>query len=278
MRAMALSATVGLIACLPAAAGPMLTGPTLGPVTAPAASEPSTSQIPATAAAAGPAFVAGAPGRSLPDRMADTGGGTQLITAVAAGGTNASRDGTLTWWQRRGSRWVAVGSTRARFGVHGLSSNRLEGDGTTPAGLFTLPMAFGIRPNPGTRMPWRRVHRRSWWDENSRDARYNSWYENCPARVCWTSATNPRHASERLIRVSPQYTYALVIGFNTGADPVRPPRRPSGSGIFLHVSGRGHTAGCISVSRRAMVALLRWLNPAATPHIAIGNARSIYGL
>ena len=277
MRAMALSAAVGLIACLPAAAGPVLTGATLGPVTAPVVPEPPTPQVLAGAAPGGLLIAAGAPGRSLPDRMADTGGGTQLITAVAAGGTNASRDGTLTWWQRRGSRWVAVGSTRARFGVHGLSGNRLEGDGTTPAGLFTLPMAFGIRPNPGTRMPWRRVHRKSWWDENSRDPRYNTWYENCPASVCWTSATHRRHASERLIRVTPQYTYAVVIGFNTGAHPVRPPARPSGSGIFLHVFGPGHTAGCVSVSRGALVAILRWLDPAAAPHIAIGNARSIYG-
>ncbi|MDG4863281.1 hypothetical protein P8605_34600, partial [Streptomyces sp. T-3] len=36
----------------------------------------------------------------LPERMADTGGGSQLITAVAprAGSTT----GTLTWWDRRG--------------------------------------------------------------------------------------------------------------------------------------------------------------------------------
>lgn len=233
----------------------------------------------ASAAATAPASswaVSPGAGATLPERMAATGGGSQLITAVTNGRGNAARNGTLTWWRRSGGRWVKVGSAPARFGVHGLSSNRREGDGTTPAGLYPLPMAFGIKADPGTRMPWRRVGPRSWWNGNARSARYNTWHENCPRTVCWRSSTGRARSSEHLADYRRQYAYGVVIGFNTGASPVRPPRRPSGSGIFLHVSGRGYTAGCISVSRSTMVALLRWLDPAASPHIAIGNARSIY--
>jgi L,D-peptidoglycan transpeptidase YkuD (ErfK/YbiS/YcfS/YnhG family) len=215
--------------------------------------------------------------RTLPEKMAATGDGTQLITAVTNGRTNASRDGKLTWWKRAGGHWVKIGSTRARFGVNGLSDSRVEGDGTTPTGLFTLPMAFGIAADPGTAMPWKKVRARSWWNENSRHSRYNSWQQNCPRRVCWTSATRAAHSSERLADYVPQYSYSVLIGFNTGMVKVRPPARPSGSGIFLHVLGSGHTAGCIAVRRSAMVSILRWLDPAASPHIAIGNARSISG-
>jgi L,D-peptidoglycan transpeptidase YkuD (ErfK/YbiS/YcfS/YnhG family) len=220
--------------------------------------------------------------RTLPDRMVATGGGTQLITAVTAGTKNSSRDGTLTWWERRGEHWVKVGSTAARFGVNGLSGNRLEGDGTTPTGVFTLPLAFGIEDDPGTEMPWRNVTRGSWWDENSHSGRYNTWFQNCPKTVCWKSSKRRARSSEHLVDDVPQYDYAVFIGFNTGVagfdagSPVRPPDRPSGSGIFLHVFGTGHTAGCVSVKKSAMVALLRWLDPAASPHIAIGNAKSIY--
>ncbi len=211
----------------------------------------------------------------LPAQMAATGGGTQLVTAVVDGSTDRSRTGTLTWWQRRGATWVKVGSAPARFGYNGISSRRLEGDGTTPVGLYALPLAFGIRPNPGTRLPWRAVTARSWWNENSADARYNTWQENCPLSVCWRASTRSAHASEHLADYRPQYDYAVLIGFNVGARPVRPPARPSGSGIFIHVDGSGYTAGCISLSRASMVALLRWLDASAHPHIAIGNQATI---
>jgi L,D-peptidoglycan transpeptidase YkuD (ErfK/YbiS/YcfS/YnhG family) len=208
--------------------------------------------------------------RPLPARMAATGGGTQLITAVTRGRKNSSRDGVLTWWQRKGKRWVKVGSTPARFGVNGLSGKRLEGDGTTPTGLFSLPLAFGIDADPGTKMPWHQVDSRSWWDENAASSRYNTWYENCPKTVCWKSS------SEHLASYRPQYDYAVFIGFNIGKKKVRAPKRPSGSGIFLHVFGSGHTAGCVSVRKSALVSILRWLDPDASPHIAIGNTRTIY--
>jgi L,D-peptidoglycan transpeptidase YkuD (ErfK/YbiS/YcfS/YnhG family) len=213
--------------------------------------------------------------KPLPARMKNTGGGTQLITVVGSGKTNGSRTGTLTWWRRRGTTWVKVGSAPARFGYNGLSDNRREGDGTTPTGIYTLPLAFGLKADPGTRLPWRHVDAGSWWDENSRSRRYNTWYENCPSTVCWTERTRSAHSSEHLADYPVQYAYAAFIGFNSGPSKIRPPARPSGSGIFLHVNGAGYTAGCVSIPRSSLVALLRWLDPAAKPHIAIGNAASI---
>jgi L,D-peptidoglycan transpeptidase YkuD (ErfK/YbiS/YcfS/YnhG family) len=213
--------------------------------------------------------------KPLPTRMKDTGGGDELITAVSSGKTNAARTGTLTWWRRKGKTWIKIGSAPARFGYNGLSDNRLEGDGTTPTGIYTLPLAFGLKPNPGTRLPWRHVDGGSWWDENSLKPRYNTWHENCPVTICWKASTRSAHSSEHLADYPVQYAYAAFIGFNAGTRQVRPPARPSGSGIFLHVNGTGYTAGCVSIPRSSLVALLKWLNPAAKPHIAIGNSASI---
>jgi L,D-peptidoglycan transpeptidase YkuD (ErfK/YbiS/YcfS/YnhG family) len=216
--------------------------------------------------------------KTLPEKLASTGGGTQLITAVTSGTTNASKKGTLTWWSRtstKSKKWTKVGSTPARFGKNGLSGNRIEGDGTTPTGLFRLPSAFGIKANPGTKMKWNDVTAHSWWDENSASDRYNTWYENCPASVCWTAATRSARSSERLADYVPQYNYAIFIGFNADKVKVRPPDKPSGSGIFLHVNGSGYTAGCVSVKQSAMVSLLKWLDPAKKPHIVIGNSSSV---
>jgi L,D-peptidoglycan transpeptidase YkuD (ErfK/YbiS/YcfS/YnhG family) len=241
---------------------------------APTSAPPSpTSATPVPTPTLASAWAAGA---ALPTLLANTGGGTQLITVVSDRADNADRDGTLTWWTQVGGTWVAQGSARARFGQNGLSDNRLEGDGTTPVGLFSLPMAFGAQPDPGTAMPWRAVGADSWWNENPLDLGYNTWQENCPPTSCWESGTYPRRASEHLIAHLPQYNYALQTGFNTGLIKVRPPARPSGSGLFVHVNGPGYDAGGVSVDQDSLIALLRWLDPADSPHIAIGNADSIY--
>ncbi|MFF1629771.1 L,D-transpeptidase [Streptomyces sp. NPDC058246] len=197
----------------------------------------------------------------LPERMADTGGGSQLITAQAprAGSTS----GTVTWWDRRDGHWVKAGSAAARFGGKGLveGGSRRQGTNTTPTGLYDLPYAFGIKAAPGgTRPPYRRVHQDSWWCEDNRSRSYNRWTEPRPGD-CRASE------SEHLISYGTQYAYALVIGFNYERAV-----RGRGAGIFLHVNGRGATAGCVSVPGDAVRRILAWADPVRRPHIAIGTS------
>ncbi|MEU4998939.1 L,D-transpeptidase family protein [Streptomyces sp. NPDC021622] len=211
------------------------------------------------------ATVASAPGTSaagppLPDRMADTGGGTQLITALAA--RTGSTTGTVTWWDRRAGRWTKAGSAAARFGAQGLTEggSRKQGTNTTPTGLFRLPYAFGIERAPsGTDYTYRRVTRTSWWCQDNESRSYNRWAQPRPAD-CRAAE------SEHLITYDPQYAHALVIGFNYDR-----PVRGRGAGIFLHVNGRGATAGCVSLSADAMRQILRWADEERRPHIAIGT-------
>lgn len=196
----------------------------------------------------------------LPERMADTGGGTQLITAEAAG-TRATT-GTLTWWDRRGGRWVRAGSAPARFGAKGLAegARRRQGTDTTPTGLYRLPYAFGVERAPaGTAYPYARVTDRSWWCQDNASRAYNRWVEGLPGDCRATEA-------EHLVAYRTQYAYALVIGFNYDR-----PVRGRGAGIFLHVNGRGATAGCVSVPEDAMRRVLAWAEPARRPHIAVGT-------
>ncbi|MGC5039249.1 L,D-transpeptidase family protein [Streptomyces sp. DT190] len=206
---------------------------------------------------------AGPPAPPLPDRMADTGGGTQLITAVAPERTSTT--GTVTWWDRtRGGRWVRAGSAPARFGARGLVEGgaRRQGTDTTPTGLYDLPYAFGIAAAPrGTAYPYRRVRQDSWWCQDNDSRSYNRWSE--------PRAADCRAAeSEHLVTYRTQYAHALVIGFN-----YERPVRGRGAGIFLHVHGRGPTAGCVSVPAAAMRRLLTWADPARRPHIAVGTER-----
>ncbi|MFJ5532200.1 L,D-transpeptidase [Streptomyces sp. NPDC093261] len=196
----------------------------------------------------------------LPARMADTGGGAQLITAEAV--TTAATSGTVAWWDRRGGQWLKAGSAAARFGARGLveGGSRKQGTSTTPTGLYDLPYAFGIAAAPpGTRSPYRRVHQDSWWCQDNGSRSYNRWTEPLPAD-CRASE------SEHLISYDPQYSHALVVGFNYHA-----PVHDRGAGIFLHVNGRAATDGCVSVPGEAMRAILAWADPGRAPHIAIGT-------
>ncbi|MFF3459323.1 L,D-transpeptidase [Streptomyces sp. NPDC002730] len=208
--------------------------------------------------------VAAVPGRAatLPERMADTGSGTQLITAEAP--SAGSTTGKVTWWdRRRDGRWVTVGSAAARFGAKGLveGGSRKQSTFTTPTGLYRLPYAFGTRAAvASTDYPYRRVTAKSWWCQDNGSRAYNRWVEGLPAD-CRAAE------SEHLVAYATQYARALVIGFNYDR-----PVRGRGAGIFLHVNGRGATAGCVSVPDAAMRRILAWADQHRDPHIAIGTA------
>ncbi|MFF9352229.1 L,D-transpeptidase [Streptomyces sp. NPDC014734] len=208
---------------------------------------------------------AGAP--SPPARMADTGGGTQLIMALAPAA--GSTTGIVTWWDLRGGVWVRGGSAPARFGAKGLAegATREQGTDTTPTGLYDLPFAFGTgAPPPGTVHPYRRITERSWWCQDNASRAYNRWTEPRPADCRASEA-------ERLAAYPTQYARALVIGFN-----YERPVRGRGAGIFLHVDGRGATAGCVSVPAAAMDRILGWVDPVRRPHIAIGTRSGPTGI
>ncbi|MER8059511.1 MULTISPECIES: L,D-transpeptidase family protein [unclassified Streptomyces] len=196
----------------------------------------------------------------LPARLADTGGGGQLIIARAA--DTSATTGTVTWWDLRDGTWTQAGSAPARFGAKGLveGNTRVQGTDTTPAGLYDLPFGFGVRAAPaGTGISYRAVTESSWWCEDNASSSYNRWTDPLPGDCRAAEA-------ERLSAYGTQYAYALVVGFN-----YHRPVRGRGAGIFLHVDGAGATAGCVSVPEDAMRRMLRWVVPGAAPHIAIGT-------
>ncbi|MGW2746394.1 L,D-transpeptidase family protein [Streptomyces sp. NPDC001450] len=205
-------------------------------------------------------FVPGPGPVPLPSQMADSGGGTQLITAQAPD-TDAT-SGTVTWWDLRDGQWVQAGSAPARFGAKGLveGQSRKQGTNTTPTGLYRLPFAFGIKAAPsGTRVEYRAVKESSWWCQDADSTSYNRWVDPLPAD-CRASE------SEQLSSYGSQYAYGLVIGFNYDG-----PVRGRGAGIFLHVNGKAATAGCVSVPEDAMQRILKWADPGRQPHVAIGT-------
>lgn len=152
-------------------------------------------------------------------------------------------DHILTLWEKK-DRWTCVYCSYAGYGRSGLLEDRREGDGTTPVGDFALPLAFGIRENPGTALPWKDVTEHAYWAD---------------AGNAWTESEQPV-PGEHLASYDPQYRYAVFIAYN--ADPFIPGK---GSAIFLHVKNDADwkTAGCVSVTEKNMIRLLQSLRPGA---------------
>lgn len=213
-----------------------------------------------------------------PSRLTHLGDAGQVV--VVTGHVWSSSRAVLRTWQRRvDGSWAQVGPTvAARVGRRGFApaATRRQDSGTSPAGTFAVVSAFGNGPDPGTALPYRPVDRSDWWTYDPRDARtYNVLQTRRPATATWRTDW-----AEHLSAYGGQYRFVAVLDFNLpagvhrAADGERVAAATAttwrGGGIFLHVSGPGATAGCVSVPRADMRRVLRWLDPAAHPVLVMG--------
>lgn len=185
-----------------------------------------------------------------------------MITVVAPSATSTTA--TLRAWQRSGTGWTQFGgAVTAHLGTAGLSTHPSEASTATPIGSFTLTQAFGSEPDPDTPLPYRQTTPADWWISQPGPL-YNTMQRcasSCPFRQ--------GEPNEHLYYAQPFYRYAVVIDYNT-ADAPGGIRQGAGSAFFLHVTVGEPTQGCISIPQERLVALLRWLSPAAHPRILIG--------
>lgn len=181
------------------------------------------------------------------------------LLIVTAQGVSAE----LCCLEKNGSTWSrndTIGIIAGHIGKNGLSTSKKEGDGCTPAGLFRLGYAFGIREQPEIKMAYRRITKDSYWVDDPDSRFYNMWIEG-RQYADWTSA-------ERLSDYQREYAYAVIIEYNI---PERLPGK--GSAIFLHCGDRP-TSGCIAVPEPELLTILKWLDPSRFPKILIKAVKS----
>jgi L,D-peptidoglycan transpeptidase YkuD (ErfK/YbiS/YcfS/YnhG family) len=171
------------------------------------------------------------------------------VPLMAAGvGSAASADENLEYRDGRLS-WPG-GTAPAAAGRTGVSANKKEGDGATPAGTFPLVSAFyraDRLPPPRSRLPLRALSPRDAWVDAPADRQYNRL----------VSLPYPAHA-EPLWLDDPVYDLLVVIGYN-----MAPVVAGAGSAIFLHIArpDLSPTAGCIAIERETLVRLMPLLGP-----------------
>ena len=248
------------------------------------------STTPPPPASSTPAAAAGAPSLAAakpfhPSRLAHIGSARQVVVVTSSSWSTSYA--TLRTYQKDSSGWhKQFKNKHARLGTNGFArfGKRRQDSGKTPAGTYGLPRAFGSAADPGTALTYRQFDRNDWWPYDPRDPRtYNvAQYHGRSSATQWRKSW-----AEHLWDFHDQYAYSVVIDYNLPSGVYRSGSQrfaastantAAGGGIFLHVNGPGSTAGCVSVGRKAMRKIVRWLDPGQhavivmAPKKAIGRA------
>ena len=124
--------------------------------------------------------------------------------------------------------------------------NKREGDGGTPKGTFRLRQLWwraDRSPRPQTFLPVRPIRPADAWCEDPASRHYNQ-----PIRL------GREKGGDRLTREDHLYDFIIEIDHNAS-----PRIAGRGSAVFLHLARANFspTAGCVSMTKSAMLQLLR---------------------
>lgn len=151
---------------------------------------------------------------------------------------------------------VSLGSAGMGWGI-GLhtaqSPLKNEGDGKTPAGIFSLGSAFGYQELVDTQLNYTQMTSDHWCVDDVSMPKYN--------QIVKKSESPVGNSTERMLRSDNFYKFGIFVNHNPGALKIK------GSCIFVHVwRGLGKTtAGCTAMAEDNIVSLLNWLDASKNP-------------
>ena len=139
---------------------------------------------------------------------------------------------------------------------------KVEKDWKAPAGIFRLGQLYGYAAAPpnGASWPYVQVGPYDAWVDDSKSPFYNQHIRVDPMNI------PPWFEKQKMRLGDAAYKWLLAIQHNA------PPAAPGyGSAIFFHVR-RGPTkpsAGCTTMAVENLEAIIRWLDPGASPHYVL---------
>ena len=137
---------------------------------------------------------------------------------------------------------------RCCIGKSGTKKSKIEGDNSTPKGIFTLGTLYYRKDRvkkPVTNLKTKIIKSNLGWCNDPKHIFYNKEIE---------IQKKIRH--EKLYRKDLKYDYFLVINYNT--EKTIPNK---GSAIFLHLTKNyNQTAGCIALKKNDFLILLKLIN------------------
>jgi len=134
------------------------------------------------------------------------------------------------------------------IGKSGIKKNKIEGDKSTPRGIFTLDKLYyradrisQINSNLSCKI----IKKKMGWCDDPNNSKYNK-------EVNYEKVKN----SEKLFRNDYKYDVLIVINYNT-----KPIIKNKGSAIFLHLTKKYKpTAGCIALKKKDFLKLAQIIN------------------
>ena len=142
--------------------------------------------------------------------------------------------------------WKITRECNAYIGLNGPGKTK-EGDTKTPLGVFGVRGAFGIKSNPGTKLPFIKI---------TPDT-YACGCEKYYNRIIDAKVTGHKCSEgEQMYYYSPEYNYGLETDFNTNNEFGK------GSAVFIHCMGvKPYTGGCIALPEDDMRYILQDAEP-----------------
>ena len=133
-------------------------------------------------------------------------------------------------------------------GKNGFSKNKIEGDKSTPKGLFSIGKVY-YRPDrinkPNTKLKIKKITRKMGWCDDSKNKKYNK-----------EILLNKKNKGEKLFRSDRIYDLILVINYNT-----KRTIKNKGSAIFIHLTENYKpTLGCIAIQKNDLLVLLKLID------------------
>ena len=158
-------------------------------------------------------------------------------------------------YEKENSNWKQIFHTSGYLGRAGVvePDNRFEGSGTTPTGIYSFGMLFGLCDAPkGLKKAYKKIDSDDYWDGDCNSDTYNQYVKASQMPDEWD-----RNASEHLIDFYPAYNYAAMINFN-----VNPAIKGKGSAIFFHCTrpGCNGSAGCVCVPEEYAIRVLKLID------------------
>ena len=137
---------------------------------------------------------------------------------------------------------------RCCIGKSGTKKSKIEGDNSTPKGIFTLGTLYYRKDRvkkPVTKLKTKIIKSNLGWCNDPKHVFYNKEI-NIQKKI--------RH--EKLYRKDQKYDYFLVINYN-----IKKTLPNRGSAIFLHLTKNyNQTAGCIALKKNDFLILLKLIN------------------
>ena len=134
------------------------------------------------------------------------------------------------------------------IGKSGTKKSKIEGDNSTPKGIFTLGTLYYRKDRvkkPVTNLKTKIIKSNLGWCNDPKHIFYNKEI-NIQKKI--------RH--EKLYRKDQKYDYFLVINYN-----IKKTLPNKGSAIFIHLTKNYNpTAGCVALKKKDFLILLKLIN------------------